>query len=89
MKDYLLGEDWYVAYSGSAKQITTDIVYDILKKYSKKFRKELKIYEKRVINEANWRNGRAFIGNKKNGSKKDVCCIYISAMQQISMNVTT
>ena len=51
LKDYLLGEDWYVSYSGSAKQITTDIVYDILKKYSKKFRKELKTYEKRVNNE--------------------------------------
>lgn len=42
LKNYLLGEDWYVNYSGSSKQITTDIVYDILEKYSKKFRKELK-----------------------------------------------
>lgn len=42
LKNYLLGEDWYVNYSGSAKQINTEIVYDILKKYSKKFRKELK-----------------------------------------------
>lgn len=48
LKNYLLGEDWYVNYPGSAKQITTDIVYDILKKYSKKFRKELKIYEKEM-----------------------------------------
>ena len=48
LKDYLLGEDWYISYSGSAKQITTDIAYDILKKYSKKFRKELKTYEKRA-----------------------------------------
>lgn len=48
LKNYLLGEDWYVNYSGSAKQITTDIVYDILKKYSKKFRKELKAYEKEM-----------------------------------------
>jgi hypothetical protein len=51
LKNYLLGEDWYVNYSGSAKQITTDIVYDILKKYSKKFRKELKIYEKEMKSE--------------------------------------
>ena len=65
LKDYLLGEDWYVSYSGSAKQITTDIVYDILKKYSKKFRKELKTYEKRVNNERKWRNVRTLIGNKK------------------------
>lgn len=51
LKNYLLGEDWYVNYSGSAKQITTDIVYDILKKYSKKFRKELKAYEKEMRDE--------------------------------------
>ena len=46
LKNYLLGEDWYVNYSGSAKQINTDIVYDILRKYSRKFRKELKAYRK-------------------------------------------
>lgn len=51
LKNYLLGEDWYVNYPGSAKQITTDIVYDILKKYSKKFRKELKTYRKEMENE--------------------------------------
>lgn len=46
LKNYLLGENWYVEYPGTPKQINTDIVYDILKKYSKKFRKELKVYEK-------------------------------------------
>lgn len=51
LKNYLLGEDWYVNYSGSAKQINTDIVYNILRKYSKKFRKELKVYEKEMKNE--------------------------------------
>lgn len=51
LKNYLLGEDWYVNYSGSAKQINTDIVYDILRKYSKRFRKELKVYEKEMRNE--------------------------------------
>ena len=51
LKNYLLGEDWYVNYPGSAKQITTDIVYDILKKYSKKFRKELRAYRKEMENE--------------------------------------
>ena len=51
LKNYLLGEDWYVTYSGSAKQINTDIVYDILRKYSKKFRKELKAYEKEMRGE--------------------------------------
>ena len=51
LKNYLLGEDWYVNYSESAKQINTDIVYNILRKYSKKFRKELKVYEKEMKNE--------------------------------------
>lgn len=51
LKNYLLGENWYVNYSGSAKQINTDIVYNILRKYSKKFRKELKVYEKEMKNE--------------------------------------
>ena len=51
LKNYLLGEDWYVNYSGSAKQINTDIVYNILRKYSKKFRKDLKVYEKEMRNE--------------------------------------
>lgn len=51
LKNYLLGEDWYVNYSGSAKQINTDIVYNILRKYSKTFRKELKVYEKEMKNE--------------------------------------
>lgn len=46
LKNYLLGEDWYVNYSGSAKQVNTDIVYAILEKYSRKFRKELKTYKK-------------------------------------------
>lgn len=51
LKNYLLGEDWYVNYSGSAEQITTDIVYCILEKYSKKFRKELKRVKKEQYND--------------------------------------
>jgi hypothetical protein len=47
LKDYLLGEDWYVSYPGSAEQISTEIVYSILKNYSKKFKKELKREKKR------------------------------------------
>ena len=47
LKDYLLGENWYVAYSAPASQINTEIVYSILKSYSKKFRKELKREEKK------------------------------------------
>jgi hypothetical protein len=47
LKNYLLGKDWYVSYPGSAEQIITDIVYNILKTYSKDFRKEIKTENKR------------------------------------------
>ena len=47
LKNYLLGKDWYVSYPGPAEQITTDIVYNILKTYSKDFRKEIKMENKR------------------------------------------
>lgn len=40
--DYLLGEDWYTVNPISQEQINTEIVYEILRKYSKKFKKELK-----------------------------------------------
>lgn len=42
LKYYLLGPDWCVYYPGSSEQIITEMIYDILKKYSKKFRKECK-----------------------------------------------
>lgn len=45
LKDYLLGEDWYVAMSESTEQVNTAIVFDILRKYSPKFRKELKKWD--------------------------------------------
>lgn len=41
LKDYLLGEDWYVALSMSTEQSNTLIVETILEKYSRKYRKEL------------------------------------------------
>lgn len=47
LKEYLLGEDWYVNYSASAEQINTEIVYAILEKYSKKFKKEIKRYQRK------------------------------------------
>lgn len=40
LKDYLLGEDWYVVMPISTEQANTEIVHAILKKYSKKYRKE-------------------------------------------------
>lgn len=40
LKYYLLGPGWYVNYPGSSGQIITEIVCEILKRYSKKFRKE-------------------------------------------------
>lgn len=43
--NYLLGEDWTVTTSESFEQVTTEAVHSILMKYSKEYRKELKIYQ--------------------------------------------
>ena len=40
--DYLLGEDWYIATSISQGQANTCIVDEILRKYSKQYRKDIK-----------------------------------------------
>lgn len=42
LKDYLLGEDWYSTNPISTKQINVEIVDEILSKYSKRYRKEIK-----------------------------------------------
>lgn len=42
LQKYLLGEDWYTVNPISTAQINTEIVYEILRKYSKRFRKELR-----------------------------------------------
>lgn len=47
LKHYLLGEDWYVTDPISTEQVNTHIVYEILYKHSRKFRKEWKKYKKR------------------------------------------
>lgn len=44
--DYLLGEDWYVSIPMSQDQINTCIVDDILKKYSREYRKDIKKFQK-------------------------------------------
>ena len=41
---YLLGEDWYTPLPLGAPQVNTEIVVDILNRYSKKFNKEKKKY---------------------------------------------
>ena len=43
---WLLGEGWYVVDPLSPKQVNTEIVYEILYKYSDEFRKELKFRKK-------------------------------------------
>ena len=48
LKDYLLGEDWYVHMPINIEQVNSEIVFDILMKYSIKFRKEWKRYCKKV-----------------------------------------
>ncbi len=48
LKDYLLGEDWCVTNPENVQQVNSAIVYDILKKYSPKFRKEYRIYRRAI-----------------------------------------
>ena len=47
LKDYLLGENWYVTMPQNGEQCNTAIVIEILYKYSPKFRKELKQHKKK------------------------------------------
>ena len=42
LKDYLLGEDWYVANPVNHEQCNTQLVHEILYKYSRQYRKEYK-----------------------------------------------
>lgn len=42
LQTYLLGEDWYVVSPLTHEQVNTELVNDILYKYSKKYRKEYK-----------------------------------------------
>lgn len=40
--NYLLGEDWYCVMPMHTEQVNTEIVHEILMKYSRKYRKEHK-----------------------------------------------
>ena len=40
LQNYLLGEEWYVVCPLSHEQVNTELVHDILYKYSKKYRNE-------------------------------------------------
>ena len=51
LKTYLLGEDWYTVNPISQEQINTEIVFEILFKYSKRFKKEYKIMKKKSKND--------------------------------------
>lgn len=42
LRRYLLGEDWYSPNPVHSKQINTEIVYLILRRYSKRYNKERK-----------------------------------------------
>jgi hypothetical protein len=47
LKDYLLGENWYVANPVNTQQCNTQIVWEILERYSSEFNKELKRWYKK------------------------------------------
>lgn len=42
LQEYLLGKDWYIVNPLCNAQANCEVVHDILYKYSKKYRKELK-----------------------------------------------
>ena len=42
LADYLLGEDWYVVNPVNTEQCNTQLVYELLQKYSTEFNKEMK-----------------------------------------------
>jgi hypothetical protein len=46
LTSYLLGDDWYVADSMNIKQVNAIITEQILDKYSKKWKKDWKNFEK-------------------------------------------
>ena len=43
---YLLGDDWYVVDPLGHDQINEEALFEILEKYSKRYRKEKKFYKK-------------------------------------------
>ena len=47
LQNYLLGEDWYIVNPLSTSQVNCEVVHDILYKYSKKYRKEIKNNKKK------------------------------------------
>lgn len=51
LRRYLLGEDWYSLSPVSTEQINTEIVHEILLKYSRKYRKEYRKAFKAVMRE--------------------------------------
>lgn len=46
--DYLIGDDWYVAYPACTEQVNTEAVMFILQKFSRKYKKELKAWNRRA-----------------------------------------
>ena len=50
LTSYLLGDDWYVVDPLSTKQVNAIITEQLLDKYSKKWKKDWKVFEKTKIN---------------------------------------
>ena len=47
--DYLLGKDWYVVDPIGQTQVNEIALYQILEKFSKRYRKEKKLYENQRV----------------------------------------
>lgn len=47
LESYLLGVDWYIVNPLTTSQANCEVVHEILYKYSKKYRKEIKKYKRK------------------------------------------
>ena len=45
--DYLLGENWFSVNPVNGEQLNTEILFEVLEKYSKRYRKEKRAYAKK------------------------------------------
>lgn len=54
IKDYLLNENWHTVNPVNNEQVYTEILIDVLDRYSKKYKKE----KRGVLSERKWRGNR-------------------------------
>lgn len=64
--DYLVPNDYYIPYSCNNEQANTELVCYIIQNYSKKFKKEIKLNEKKRILKNKYNHELNKLNKKKN-----------------------